>query len=99
MCRPFFLPCLGAALISAIATLSNIFVLKETLPRIVEVRAATHAAKQRDEEKPLLEGDGKLDAPEPAGDTEGAPHVLSFLSGKLHAQTRGIGWLIGHACA
>lgn len=99
MCRPFFLPCLGAALISAVATLSNIFVLKETLPRIVEARAAAHAAKQQDEEKPLLEGDGKVAVPEPAADTEGAPLALRFLRGKLPVKARGIGWLIGCICA
>ena len=34
-CRPFFLPCLAVALLSVMATLSSIFLLQETLPRIV----------------------------------------------------------------
>ena len=72
LCRPFLLPCLGAALISAVATLSNIFVLTETLPRVVEARAAAHAAKQQDEEKPLLDGEQKPSASEPDIDIEGA---------------------------
>ena len=71
MCRPFFLPCLGAALISAVATLSNIVILKETLPRIVEVRAAIHAAKLQDEEQPLLQSNGKASPAELALDSEG----------------------------
>lgn len=72
MCRPFFLPCLGAALISAVATLSNVVVLKETLPRVVEARARAHAAKLQDEEQPLLQSNGKGSAAEPADDSKGA---------------------------
>lgn len=34
-CRPFFLPCLAVASLSVMATLSSIFLLQETLPRIV----------------------------------------------------------------
>lgn len=54
LCRPFFLPCLLAALISAVALISNAFMLTETLPRIVQARAADHAANQKDETAPLL---------------------------------------------
>ena len=54
MRRPFFLPCLLAALISAVALVSNTFMLTETLPRIVQARAAGHAADQKDETAPLL---------------------------------------------
>jgi MFS family permease len=54
--RPFFLPCLGAALISAVATISNIFVLRETLPAIVEARRARQYAAEDEKEAavPLL---------------------------------------------
>ena len=72
LCRPFFLPCLGAALISAVATLANVIILKETLPRIVEARAAAHAAKLQDEEQPLLHSNGKASADEPRLDAGGA---------------------------
>ena len=34
-CRPFFLPCLAVASLSVMATISSIFLLQETLPRIV----------------------------------------------------------------
>ncbi len=54
LCRPFFLPCLLAALVSAVALISNAFMLTETLPRIVQARAAQHAANQKDESAPLL---------------------------------------------
>ena len=54
LCRPFFLPCLLAALVSAVALVSNAFMLKETLPRIVQARAARHAQTQKDETAPLL---------------------------------------------
>lgn len=80
MCRPFFLPCLGAALISAVATLSNIIILKETLPRVVEARAAAHAAKLQDEEQPLLQSNGKESAVEPAADGEGAAFIRATIS-------------------
>jgi len=65
-------PCLGAALISAVATLSNIIILKETLPRVVEAREAAKEAELQDEEKPLLGANGKESGPEPAIDIEGA---------------------------
>ena len=54
MCRPFFLPCLLAACVSATALISNTFMLTETLPRIVQARAARHAANEKDETAPLL---------------------------------------------
>ena len=52
--------------------MSNIIILKETLPRVVEARAAAHAAKLQDEEQPLLQSTGKDSAAEPAADSEGA---------------------------
>lgn len=38
----------------------------------MEARAAAHAAKQQDEEKPLLGGEQKPSASEPEVDIEGA---------------------------
>ena len=66
-------------MISAVATLSNIVILKETLPRVVEARAAAHAAKLQDEEQPLLQSNGKDPAAEPAADSEGAASVTDAL--------------------
>ena len=57
--RPFFLPCLGAALVSGFAAASNALVLRETLPAIVEARRAraeAAAAKQAPLKQPLLAG-------------------------------------------
>ena len=56
--RPFLLPCLGAALVSAFATLSNTIVLRETLPAIVEARRAKQqaAAGEAASKQPLLAG-------------------------------------------
>ena len=52
LCRPFFLPCFLAALVSLIALVSNTFMLTETLPRIVEAKAACLQAIQKDEQAP-----------------------------------------------
>lgn len=71
--RPFFLPCVGAALISAFATASNVFVLRETLPAILEARRARAeaAAERKELEQPLLAGGA------PAPDLEGGVLCLS----------------------
>ena len=54
LCRPFFLPCFLAALVSLIALVSNTFMLTETLPRLVEAKVAHLQAIQKDEQAPLL---------------------------------------------
>lgn len=74
------MPCLCAALISAVATLSNIIILKETLPRVVEAQEAAKEAKLQDEEKPLLESNGKESGPEPAIDIEGACSLYNLMT-------------------
>ena len=68
LCRPFFLPCLLAALVSAIAFISNIFMLEETLPRIVAERAAARQnAGHRDDTAPLLAAEHGESASETSG--------------------------------
>lgn len=70
LCRPFFLPCLLAALISAIAFVSNIFMLEETLPRIVAERAAARQdAGHKDDTAPLLAAEHGESASEISGKT------------------------------
>ena len=70
LCRPFFLPCLLAALISAIAFVSNIFMLEETLPRIVAERAAARQdAGLKDDTAPLLAAEHGESASEISGKT------------------------------
>ena len=78
--RPFFLPCLGAALISAIATVSNIFVLRETLPAIVEARKARQDAAEglKEAAVPLL---GAAEPP----DLEGAASPAQAAPASPHA--------------
>ena len=60
LCRPFFLPCFLAALVSLIALVSNTFMLTETLPKIVAAKAARLQATQKDEQAPLLAGESHL---------------------------------------
>ncbi|CAL8468781.1 g8322 [Coccomyxa elongata] len=62
--RPFFLPCLMTAIVSSLAVASNIFLMTETLPRIVEARRAKQLEDQGDVAAPLL-------AEEPRSDIEG----------------------------
>ena len=70
LCRPFFLPCLLAALISAIAFISNIFMLEETLPCIVAERAAARQkAGHKDDTAPLLAAQHGESASETSGKT------------------------------
>ena len=68
LCRPFFLPCFLAALVSLIALVSNTFMLTETLPRIVEAKAARLQAIQKDKQAPLLASESHLSTPEVNGE-------------------------------
>ena len=52
--RPFFLPCLVTALVSAVAVASNVFLMSETLPRIVEARRAKQLQQEGEAAVPLL---------------------------------------------
>ncbi|EIE22258.1 MFS general substrate transporter [Coccomyxa subellipsoidea C-169] len=52
--RPFFLPCLVTALVSAVAVASNVFLMSETLPRIVEARRAKQLEQEGEAIVPLL---------------------------------------------
>ncbi len=56
------------------AVASNIFLMSETLPRIVEARRAKQAAEAGEAAVPLLADDGPpaLDDPAPPHDIEGA---------------------------
>ena len=68
LCRPFFLPCFLAALVSLIALVSNTFMLTETLPRIVEAKAARLQAIQKDEQAPLFANESHLSTSEVNGE-------------------------------
>ena len=68
LCRPFFLPCFLAALVSLIALVSNTFMLTETLPSILEAKAARLQAIQKDEQAPLLASESHLSASEVNGE-------------------------------
>ena len=78
--RPFFLPCLGAALISACAAASNIFVLRETLPAIQDARraAAEAAAERKELAQPLLAG--SAEAPDLEGGAPRFSPALCFMN-------------------
>ena len=54
-CRPYLLPCLVVGLLSLVATCSSIFLLSETLPRLVSKQYM--ALLSADEEAPKLEGE------------------------------------------
>lgn len=61
------------AAVSAVAVASNVFLMSETLPRIVEARRAKQAAEAGDAAAHLLadEGPPALDSSAPVPDIEG----------------------------